>query len=83
MCLILVLIGVSEMAIKVPRIEHDTIELREIPYSEWPQNCKDIVRRILSSTIQYGVFMETLPGLRQDWLAAKVEAWESFSIDDL
>jgi hypothetical protein len=71
------------MAIKVPRTEYDTLELRDIPYIDWPQLYKDAARHILSSPQQSRVFMETLPGLRQDWLVTKIEAWESFSIDDL
>lgn len=60
------------------RIEKKTvsvveIELRDIPYIDWPETMKEEARDILSVPLFRRQFLEQLECFRKDWLVRKIE----------
>lgn len=48
-------------------------DLIQMPYDQWPEEAKEIARRLYSPTVA-SLLESMLPELRKPWLVAKVEA---------
>ena len=59
------------MAVKLVTAIESAIDLRAIPFAEWPEECKECARAILESPKLRQEFMQEL--LKLEWLVVKVE----------
>lgn len=59
------------MAVKLVTATESAIELRDIPFEDWPEECKECARTILESPKLRQEFMQEL--FKLEWLVVKVE----------
>jgi len=65
------------MALKIETKVVQTIELRDIPYRDWPEEAKQMTRDILSMPIHRKRFDAEL--FKQDWLVSRIEGMQAFA----
>ena len=51
----------------------EQIELRSMPFEQWPEEAKQSARAILTNKAKQRDLYETLPGLRKDRLVSFIE----------
>lgn len=61
------------MKIKNIEVTETEINLRPIPYIQWPQEAKDLALVILMNPRLRKQMDSQLEGLKRDWLIAKIE----------
>jgi hypothetical protein len=59
------------MAVKLVTATESVIELRDIPFEDWPEECKECAMTILASPKLRQEFMQEL--FKLEWLVVKVE----------
>jgi hypothetical protein len=59
------------MAVKLVTATDSVIELRDIPFEDWPEECKECAMTILASPKLRQEFMQEL--FKLGWLVVKVE----------
>lgn len=62
---------------------NQTYDLHKLPIGQWPEEAKEIGRRIVANPIRKVKMDQQSPGLRKAWLIAQIEKEQAFKIEDL
>ena len=61
------------MLIKLTITTEVFVDLRALPFKEWPAEAQSCARSLLGQPRTLRKFLLELPALRKDWLAARIE----------
>lgn len=70
------------MKLKVTITSEVYVDLDNLPFDQWPKECKDMARSLVSNPRIQREFLAQLPAFRKSWLAIRVERLSEGSIFD-